>query len=68
MAMQKQLVIAAERLPGFAKKLVDARTLAEWDDEDGFVKGFALIRVNLHVDIDKIETEEEWALCYCQAI
>lgn len=42
--------------------------LGEADDEDGFPKGCALIRANLHVDIDKIETEEEWARLYCQAL
>ncbi|MDE6230333.1 MAG: hypothetical protein K2M37_01780 [Muribaculaceae bacterium] len=68
MAVQKQLIIAAERLPGLNKKLVEAHTLAERDDEDGFAKGCALIRATLHVDIDKIETEEEWAQLYCQAL
>lgn len=42
--------------------------LAERDDEDGFAKGCALIRANLHVDVEMIETEEEWAQLYCQAI
>ena len=42
--------------------------MAESDDEDGFAKGCALIRANLHVDIDKIETEEEWAQLYSEAI
>ncbi|MBD5328231.1 MAG: hypothetical protein HDR99_07220 [Bacteroides sp.] len=34
--------------------------------EDGFAKGCALIRANLHVDVDKIKTEQEWAQLYCQ--
>ena len=42
--------------------------MAESDDEDGFAKGCALIRANLNVDIDKIETEEEWAQLYSEAI
>ena len=42
--------------------------MAEADEADSFVKGCALIRANLHVDIDKIETEEEWAALYAQAI
>ena len=36
--------------------------------QDGFAKGCTLIRANLHVEIDKIETEEEWAQLYCEAI
>ena len=42
--------------------------LAEEDDEYGLAKACALIRANLHVDIDKIETKEEWAQLYCQAL
>lgn len=30
--------------------------------------GCALIRANLHVDIGRIETEEEWARLYCEAL
>ncbi len=33
--------------------------MAESDDEDGFAKGCALIRANLHVDVEKIENEED---------
>ena len=36
--------------------------------EDGFAKGCALIRANLHVDVDNIKTEQEWAQLYCQAL
>lgn len=53
---------------GVAKKLVEAHTLAESDDEDGFAKGCALIRANLNVNADNIETEEDWAALYAQAI
>lgn len=42
--------------------------MAESDDEDGFAKGCALIRANLHVDVDKIESGEEWARLYAEAI
>lgn len=42
--------------------------MAESDDEDGFAKGCALIRANLHIDAEKIETEEEWAALYGQAL
>lgn len=42
--------------------------MAESDDEDGFAKGCALIRANLHFDAEKIETEEEWARLYCEAL
>lgn len=42
--------------------------MAESDEEDGFAKGCALIRANLHVDAEKIETEEEWARLYCEAL
>ena len=42
--------------------------MAESDEEDGFAKGCALIRANLHVDNDKIETEEELAQLYCETI
>ena len=45
---------------GFAKKLIEAHTLGEPDSEDGFSKGCALIRANLGVDAEGIETEEEW--------
>lgn len=53
---------------GVAKKLVEAHALAESDDEDGFAKGCALIRANLNVNVDDVETEEEWAALYAQAI
>lgn len=42
--------------------------MAERDDEDGFAKGCALIRANLNVNADNIETEEDWAALYAQAI
>ena len=42
--------------------------MAERDDEDGFAKGCALIRANLHVDVEKIENEEDWARLYCEAL
>ena len=42
--------------------------MAERDDEDGFAKGGALIRANLHVDVEKIENEEDWARLYCEAL
>lgn len=35
---------------------------------DGFAKGCALIRANLNVNADDIETEEDWAALYVQAI
>lgn len=55
-------------MQGVDKKLIEAHTLAEPDDEDGFAKGCALIRSNLCVDIDKVETEEEWAALYGQVV
>lgn len=58
----------AQRLHGLAKKLVKAHSLADADDEDTFAKGCALIRANLHVDARAVETEEDWAALYCQAI
>lgn len=42
--------------------------MSERDDEDGFAKGCALIRSNLHVDADGIESEEEWARLYGEAV
>ena len=42
--------------------------LAEADDADTLAKGCALIRSNLHVDIDQVHTEEEWAELYAQAL
>lgn len=42
--------------------------MAEDDTEDSFAKGCALIRANLNVDVEKIETEEQWAEMYAQAI
>lgn len=42
--------------------------MAESDDEDGFAKGCALIRANLHINADEIETEDEWAALYGQAL
>ena len=56
------------RLHGFPKKLVEAHALADVDTEDTFAKGCALIRANLHVNSDDIETEEEWAALYNQAL
>lgn len=53
---------------GVAKKLVEAHTLAENDHEDTFAKGCALIRANLHINADEIETENEWAALYGQAL
>lgn len=53
---------------GFAKKLIEAHALGEPDSEDGFSKGCALIRANLHVNADEIETEEEWARLYGEAV
>ena len=53
---------------GFAKKLIEAHTLGEPDSEDGFSKGCALIRANLGVDAEGIETEEEWARLYGEAV
>lgn len=41
--------------------------MAESDTEDGFAKGCALIRANLNVDVDKVESQEEWAALYGQA-
>lgn len=38
------------------------------DHEDTFAKGCALIRANLHINADEIETEEEWAALYGQAL
>ena len=57
-----------KQLYGFNKKLVEAHTLADDDNEDTFVKGCALIRANLNKDPEKIKTEEEWARLYAQAI
>ena len=42
--------------------------MADGDDEDTFAKGCALIRANLHIDADEIETEDEWAALYGQAL
>ncbi len=42
--------------------------MADVDTEDTFAKGCALIRANLHVNSDDIETEEEWAALYNQAL
>lgn len=42
--------------------------MADEDDEDTFAKGCALIRANLNVNADNIETEEDWAALYAQAI
>ncbi len=42
--------------------------MAEDDTEDSFAKGCALIRANLNVDVEKIETEEKWAEMYAKAI
>ncbi len=42
--------------------------MADADDEDTFAKGCALIRANLHINADEIETEEEWAALYSQAL
>lgn len=42
--------------------------MADADDEDTFAKGCALIRSNLHVDADEIETAEEWARLYNEAL
>ena len=53
---------------GQPKKLVEAHALADDNDEDTFAKGCALIRANLHKDPDEVETEEEWAALYAQAI
>lgn len=53
---------------GLAKKLVEAHRLSESDSEDGFAKGCALIRANLHVDADGIGSEEEWARLYGEAL
>ena len=53
---------------GVAKKLVEAHTLADDDYKDTFAKGCALIRANLHVDADAIETEEDWARLYGAAL
>lgn len=57
-----------QRLHVKHKKLVEAHTLGSGDDEDSFPKGCALIRANLHVDINEIETEEEWAALCAQAL
>ena len=53
---------------GQPKKLVEAHTLADDDNEDTFAKGCALIQANLHKDPDEVETEEEWAALYGQAL
>ena len=53
---------------GQPKKLVEAHTLADDDSEDTFAKGCALIRANLHKDPDAVETAEEWAALYSQAL
>ena len=58
----------AQQLHGVAKKLVEAHTLAENDHEDTFTKGCALIRANLHINADEIESEEDWAALYGQAL
>lgn len=42
--------------------------MADDDREDTFAKGCALIRANLHVDADAIDSGEEWAALYAQAI
>ncbi len=42
--------------------------MADDDDEDTFAKGCALIRANLHVDIETVESGEDWAALYAQAI
>lgn len=42
--------------------------MADDDDEDTFAKGCALIRANLNVNADEIETEEDWARLYGQAL
>lgn len=42
--------------------------MADSDHEDTFAKGCALIRGNLHVNADEIETETEWAALYAQAL
>ena len=42
--------------------------MADADDEDTFAKGCALIRSNLQVDADEIETAEEWARLYNEAL
>lgn len=53
---------------GVAKKLVEAHALADGDTEDTFAKGCALIRANLHMNADEIESEEDWAALYGQAL
>lgn len=58
----------AQQLHGVAKKLVEAHTLADGDQEDTFAKGCALIRANLHINADEIESEDEWAALYGQAL
>lgn len=42
--------------------------MAESDSEDGFAKGCALIRANLHVEADEIGSAERWAELYAQAL
>ncbi len=42
--------------------------MAKSDTVDGFAKGCALIRANLHINTDEIETEDEWAALYGQAL
>lgn len=42
--------------------------MADNDHEDTFAKGCALIQANLHVNADEIETEEDWARLYGEAL
>ncbi|MCM1446429.1 MAG: hypothetical protein NC044_08500 [Prevotella sp.] len=42
--------------------------MADEDDEDTFAKGCALIRANLHVDVDEIAEAEDWAALYGEAL
>lgn len=42
--------------------------MAEADNADTFAKGCALIRANLHVAEEEIESEGEWAQLYVRAI
>lgn len=42
--------------------------MADADDEDTFAKGCALIRANLHVDIESVGSAEDWAALYGEAL